>query len=106
MFLSTRQRHAALTDAGVVALGQAGNELGRASRLGGPGDVVLGCVSLAKADVLADGAREQRGLLHHDADLPAQRPQGDVADVKAFDHDLAAADVIEARDEVGDRRLA
>ena len=45
-------------------------------------------------------------LLHDDADLLAQRVELDVADVVAVDQHLAAVDVVEARDQVGDRGLA
>src|SRR5207247_4707995 len=59
-----------------------------------------------EADVPADGAREQHGLLHHYADLPSQGGQLDVAHVVAIDQHLATAHVVEARDQVGDGGLA
>ena len=78
----------------------------RAGRIGGPIDVFFGRVGFAEADVLANAARKQRGLLHDDADLPSQRGQVDVPDVVAVDEHVTGADVVETRNQIGDGRLA
>ena len=57
-------------------------------------------------DVARDGVVKQHRLLGDDADLRAQRRQRDVADVHAVDPDRAAGDVVEARDQIDQRRLA
>ena len=51
-------------------------------------------------------AEKRNGILGDDADLPAQRAAGDVADVDAVDEDAALGRVVEARHERGERRLA
>ena len=57
-------------------------------------------------DVLADRAAEQERLLRHDPHLRAQRVHRDVAEVEAVDQHAALGRVVEARDELGERRLA
>ena len=63
-------------------------------------------VDRAVGDVVADRRGEQEDVLLHDADRLAQRGERDVADVDAVDRDAAAGDVVEARHQVDDRRLA
>ena len=48
-------------------------------------DVVVGGVGSAVGDVVAHRVGEQERVLEHDADLAAQRVEGDVADVDAVD---------------------
>ena len=60
----------------------------------------------AEGDVLPDRAAEQERLLRHDAHLRAQRPHGDVAQVVAVDQHAALGRVVEARDQLRERRLA
>ena len=60
----------------------------------------------AVGDVVANRADEEEDVLLHDADGRAQRRERDVADVVAVDRDAAVGDVVEARDQVHDGRLA
>ncbi len=60
----------------------------------------------AVEDVVADRAVQQRGVLRHQADLAAQRILRDVGDVLPVDEDAAALDVVEAQQQVDQRRLA
>ena len=69
-------------------------------------DFLVRRIEAAVADVLAHRRREEHCLLRHDANLAAQRRDGDIADVKAVDGNAARRDLVEARDQVGDRRLA
>ena len=57
-------------------------------------------------DVAGDALVEKNRFLRHDADLRAQRLEGDVADVESIHQDGAFLDVVKARDEVDERRLA
>ena len=59
-----------------------------------------------EGDVVAERAREQERLLGDDAELASERLDGDVAQVVAVDEDAALGRVVEAGDELGDRRLA
>ncbi len=59
-----------------------------------------------EGDVLADRAAEQERLLRHDPHLRAQRRRADLAQVVAVDEDAPGGRVVEARDELGQRRLA
>ena len=52
------------------------------------------------------GAREQERLLGHVAELAAERAQVDVAHGDAVDEHRAAVDVVEAGDQLHERRLA
>ena len=103
--LTARQRHALLADAGVEPPRQVVHELGLRDEQRVV-DLVVGGVGVAEGDVLAHAGREQRRLLEADRDLRAQRPQRDVAHVDAVDGDAAVGDVVEARHQHGERRLA
>ena len=63
-------------------------------------------VGAAEGDVLADRGGEQEALLRHDAELPAQRAHLHVAQVVAVDADRALGRVVEARQQLHERRLA
>ena len=56
--------------------------------------------------VLADRAVQQRGVLRDEADLLAQRILRDLRDILPVDDDAAGLDVVEAQQQVGDRRFA
>ncbi len=60
----------------------------------------------AVGDVVRDRVVEEHGLLRHERDLLAQRPQRDVADVDAVDENRAFLDVVEPRNQVHERGLA
>ena len=59
-----------------------------------------------EGEVVADRAAEQERLLRHDPHLPPQRPRLHVAQVVPVDEHPALARVVEARGELGERRLA
>src|SRR5262249_25510853 len=104
--LAARERDAALADHGVVALRQALDEL---VRLRGPRSLlhlVLRELTATERDVVADGGAEEERILRDHADLASQRRERDVADVHAVDHDAPSEDVVEARHERRERRLA
>ena len=56
-------------------------------------------------DVVVHGVREQEAVLEHDADVAAERVEGDVAYVDAVDGDRAVLHVVEAGEQQADRRL-
>ena len=61
---------------------------------------------VAVADVGLDRAVEEDGVLRDDADRPAERVLRHAAHVLLVDEDDARVDVIEAKEEARDRRLA
>ena len=61
---------------------------------------------VAEAQVAGDGAREQERLLRDEPDPAPQVLAAHLADVDAVDQHLAAGGVVEARDQVDQRRLA
>ena len=104
--LALREVAAVAGEHGVVAILEAADEavgigeLCRADALGVRG------VEPAVADVLHDRAGEEVRILQHHAERPAQIALADLVDVDVVIADLAVLNVIEAVDEVRDRRLA
>jgi hypothetical protein len=60
----------------------------------------------AVADVVADRAVQQRGVLRDDRDLRAQALLRDARDILPVDQDAAAFQIEEAQQQVDERRLA
>ena len=69
-------------------------------------DVVQAGIGSAIGDVVADRAAEQRRLLQDDADLVAQTLERHVAHVVTVDQHAALGDIVEARQQIDDGRLA
>ncbi len=69
-------------------------------------DLRLGRLRAAVADVVADRAVQQRGVLRHHRDLRAQALLRHGGDVLAVDQDAAALEVEEAQQQIDERRLA
>jgi hypothetical protein len=103
--LPARQAEAALPHDRVVAIGQVGHEPGGAGGPGGGPHLVVGGVGPAVGDVGPDRVGEQEALLEHDADVPTQRLEGDVAHVDTVDPDRSPQHVVEAGQQQGHRRL-
>ena len=69
-------------------------------------DLLLRNMGLAVGDVVAHRVVEQHRFLRDDADLRAQRGEGDVAHIVAVDQDASGGHVEEARDQMNQRALA
>ena len=67
---------------------------------------LVGRIQPPVADVLHDGVGEQERVLQHQPQLAAQVGLAHVADIRAVDGDLPLVDLVEARQQVDDRRLA
>ena len=104
--LAAGERDPALADHGFVALGQLLDELCRLRLPRGLLDLLVGRVGPAEGDVLADARREEERILGDGADRPPKRCQLRFSDVEPVDRDPARVDVVEARHERGERRLA
>ena len=97
----------ALADDRVVAILEAHDEVVGLRILGRLDDGLLGRLAAQpKGDVLADRAREEEDILLDGRDLRAQRCHVPVAHIDAVDQDAPAADVVDAVDQLGQRRLA
>ncbi|MCY1228306.1 hypothetical protein D9M72_406120 [compost metagenome] len=57
-------------------------------------------------DIIANGAVQQRGVLRDDADLGAQAVLRDGGDILAVDPNCAVLEIVEAQQQVHQRRLA
>ena len=104
--LAARQGQSALADDGLVALRQGLDEGCRLGAFGRLADLGVARPGASEADVLGDRGREQKRVLGDDADVAAQVGQAHVAHVVAVDQHAAGGGVVEARHQVGERRLA
>ena len=109
--LAAGQLDAALADVGRVGLAapqvlQPGDEVVGLRLPGGRDRRRLAGVGPAVEDVVAHRAVQQRGVLRHHADLRPQAVLRDVGDVLAVDQDAARLQVVEAQQQVDERRLA
>ena len=95
----------ALLNPGVVALGKAVDKLVGAGQMCGLADFLVGGVRVAPAQILGDGAAKQHVFLQHHGYLVAQRVQIVVAYVHAADAHGALGDIVQAGDQVHERRL-
>ena len=104
--LSAGQREPALADQRVVALGQALDELRHLRRLRRGDDLLVRGVRAAVGDVGADRVGEEEGVFEHHAQDGAQVRQPQLGQRHPTQPDLPDLRVIEAREQLGDRRLA
>ena len=81
---------------GVVNFGQ----------LAGLNDLLEGGVRVGKREVLVDRAREQDGLLRHDAVMTAQIISREMPDVAVVNQDCAIRGLIKALHQFGERALS
>ena len=104
--LPAGEPRAPLADVGVVSQGVPRDEVVAVGRLGRGDHAVGRGLAQAVGQVVVNGPAEQEGLLEDHADLPAQVAGVDLADVQAVDQDSPLVHVVEAGQEVDDRRLA
>ncbi len=91
---------------GAIAVRERHDEVVGVSGLRRRDDLGLGRIGAADRDVVAHGAAEQEYVLADKGDLVAQRAARDRRDILSVDRDGAAADFVEAQDQVEDGRLA
>jgi len=77
-----------------------------ARRLGGGAHFVVGRTLAAVGDVVVDRAGEQPGVLQHHAEQVAQVVARHVVRVDAVDSNATVVDLVEAQEQVHERRLA
>ena len=98
--------HAALPGEALVAVGHRDDEVVGVGGPGGALDLLRRRAHLAIGDVRLDRVVEQEGVLGDDRDLVPERGLRVAPNVDAIDEDPALRDVVEARDEVRQGRLA
>ena len=69
-------------------------------------DLFIGGIQSSVTDVFHDRPRKQMGVLKNHGDMAAQLVPLNMADINAVDGDGPALDIVEAVDEVRDRRLS
>ena len=104
--LAEREPCPALAELRLVAVLELEDETVGADRLRGRRDLLRCRVRSRERDVLGDGAAEEESLLGDDPELTAERVLRDVAEIVAVDLDPALRRVVEAGEELRDRRLA
>ncbi len=106
LLLPDRQRRAALGDRALVSERHPFDEAVGVHRRRRTPDIVIADRRVAKANVVGNRSGEQVDVLQHQAEQPAQLVERQLADVDAVDENPPAADVVEAQQQVDQRRLA
>ena len=96
---------AALLDIGVIAVWHGGDELIRTREHAGVPEFLVRGILIAPTEVLLDRAGKQLVFLQHHGNGVAQRLQIIIAHVHAAERQLAAGDIVQARDELHERRF-
>ena len=104
--LTARQPLAAFSHQRVVAMRQAQDEFVRMGGARRRNDLGARGLGLAVGDVLGNGAKEQKRLLQHEADVAPVVGHRKTADVGAIQRNGTIGDVIKAADQVHQRALA
>ncbi len=104
--LAARERHATLADQGLIVLRQPRDVVVQPRHLARLGDALALGPGIAVGDVVLDRGGKEEGVLLDQADGAAQRRHRDVTHILAVDRDQATADVVVARDQMRDGRLA
>jgi len=96
--LPTRKSDCPLSDVGVVAMGELGDEFVGIGGAGGGLYLFLGGVSFAESQVLGDGTVEEVGVLGDDGDVFADMVEGQSPEVLSAKKDASLLGVEEAID--------
>ena len=104
--LAEREPEAALADLGVVAVGS--SVTNESAPTAAAAASISARVASGRPNAMFSAIEpgEEEALLRHDPELRAQRRLRDLAEVGAVDRDAARARVVEAREQLRDRRLA
>ena len=106
LLLASGDIHPALPKIGIQAVGEAADELSRASCIAGLHQIVIAGIRIPPQQILPYGAAEEEVLLQHHAHAIAERTEAVVPDIDAADTDFSAIDIVESVYELDQRRLA
>src|SRR4051794_27692967 len=104
--LPARQLRPAFAEERVIPFRQLGHELLNVRCASDCKELVIGSIRVAVKYILAHRAGEEDGVLRDDADLVAQRAYGHFAQVDAIRQYTTHCGIVEARDQLHQRRLA
>ena len=104
--MTARKLYAALTNVGVVSIGEGGNELVSARHTRGLLNFFVGSVDLTVGNVLANAARKEVNVLRDHADAASQGVHRNVANILAVDQDLTRGYLIKTGNERAERCFA
>ena len=104
--LAAAEREATLAEEGVVAEGQAQDEVVGTGKPRGSFHIRVRCIGSRERDVRRDRVVEQKCVFEHDRDCVSQVGQREVADVDAVDGDGALVHVVEAHQQASERGLS
>ena len=93
-------------DVGLIAVRQRGDELLGAHRSSGRDDLGVGGVGPAEADIVRDGAGEQKVLLSDHHDVPSQFGLIDAAQIDPVKRDGSGVRIVKPGNQFGDRGFA
>ena len=93
-------------ETGLIAVGQTADEVVGTYEFGCLYALLVGGVEFTVADIVEHGAREEVGLLKHDAHRFAKALLRDVGNGDAVVEDMALLDLVETVDEVDDGGLS
>ena len=100
--LTLRQTAAVAVDDSIIAVRQSADEVVRVGQLRRCLDLLVGRIQAAVADIIANGAGKQVGILQNDTERAAKIGFFDLIDIDAVVADLAVCEVVETVDQVGD----
>ena len=106
LLLTARELDAPLTHIGIKTVLQGADKALCARQTGRFDNFLPGRAGLTVGDVIRHRTAEQVDVLLDDADVLPQALEGDVLDVLPVDEDAASRHLVEAGDEVAERRLA
>ena len=104
--LSAREIEAPFPQRRVVPLRELLDELVGTGDAGGPFDVFAGDVGTTEGDVRRNGVAEEKRFLKHNADLPTEGGDVELAEVVTVDEDPPGGGVVEPGDQGEERGLA
>src|SRR5882672_3499976 len=104
--LAAGEPHAPLAHQRLIAIGARDDELLGVRLTGGADDVLEGRARASVRDVVQNRVAEEERLLGDEADQGTERGLSDFAEIVAVDRDPPGADVVEARQEIHEGRLA
>ena len=104
--LPSRQRHAAFAELRLESTGQAADEFGGVSKLGGTLDLGVIGIGPAEADVFARGRGEHHGILGHQRDTRTQLARISRSDRNAVERDHTMRGIVEPQEQVKQRAFS
>src|SRR5579884_3266207 len=104
--LSAGEARASFSDLGVVALRESQNEFVGVSCSGCSNDLRAAGIEAPVGNIVSNCGGKEYGLLAYDGELLAQRRDAEAVQVNTVEQDAPAGGLVEAREQIDERRLA